>query len=297
MTAELNYLRTWIGRTQTEQESVSPRLAHQLAATLGYEDEVGIGCPLPALWHWALFPHIVSQSQVGSDGHPKRGGFLPPVTLPRRMWAGSRVRFERPLVVGSEVTRTSQILDVAEKEGRTGKLVFVRLRHELEDLDGPLISEEQDIVYRESPATRYTAATSPLAPTEFTWQREIVPDPVLLFRYSADTFNGHRIHYDRTYAREQEGYPALVVHGPLTATLLIDLVRRSLPDESIASFSFKAVNPLFDHAPFHLYAAHAPGSTEVKLWAVNSDGVLCVDAEATLTANRKLTAPAPIFQE
>lgn len=284
MTAELNYLRTWIGRTQTEQESASPRLARQLAATLGYEDEVGIGCALPPLWHWALFPHIVSQSQVGSDGHPKRGGFLPPVPLPRRMWAGSRVRFERPLVVGREVTRTSQILDVAEKEGRTGALVFVRLRHELEDLDGPLISEEQDVVYREFPATPYTAATGPLAPAEFTWQREIMPDPVLLFRYSADTFNGHRIHYDRSYAHEQEGYPALVVHGPLTATLLIDLVRRNIPGESIASFSFKAVNPLFDHAPFHLYAAHAPGSTGVKLWAAHSNGVLCVDAEATLTA-------------
>jgi len=285
MTAELNHLRTWIGRTQTEQEFVSPRLAQQLAATLGLEDGPGVGFALPALWHWALFPHIVSQSQVGSDGHPKRGGFLPPVPLPRRMWAGSRVRFERPLVVGSEVSRTSQILDVAEKEGRTGKLVFVRLRHELEDLDGPLISEEQDVVYREFSATAYTAAAGPLAPAEFTWQREIVPDPVLLFRYSADTFNGHRIHYDRTYAREQEGYPALVVHGPLTATLLIDLVRRSLPGKSITSFSFKAVNPLFDHAPFHLYAAHAPGSTEVKLWAANADGVLCVDAEATLMAN------------
>ncbi|MGX7000119.1 FAS1-like dehydratase domain-containing protein [Caballeronia sp. KNU42] len=285
MTAELNYLRTWIGRTQTEQEFVSPRLASQLAATLEFEGEAGIGSPLPPLWHWALFPHIVSQSNIGSDGHPKRGGFLPPVPLQRRMWAGSRVRFDRSLVVGSEVTRTSQILDVAEKDGRTGKLVFVRLRHELEDLDGPLISEEQDIVYRESSTTAYTAATGPLAPTEFTWQREIVPDPVLLFRYSADTFNGHRIHYDRTYAREQEGYPALVVHGPLTATLLIDLVRRNIPGKSIASFSFKAVNPLFDHAPFHIFAAHAPGSTEVKLWAANSDGVLCVDAEATLTAN------------
>ena len=129
MTAELNYLRTWIGRTQTEQEFVSPRLASQLAATLGFEGEVGMGCPLPPLWHWALFPHIVSQSNIGSDGHPKRGGFLPPVPLQRRMWAGSRVRFDRSLVVGSEVSRTSQILDVAEKDGRTGKLVFVRLRH------------------------------------------------------------------------------------------------------------------------------------------------------------------------
>ncbi|MBB4514235.1 MaoC family dehydratase N-terminal domain-containing protein [Paraburkholderia fungorum] len=282
MTAELDYLRTWIGRTQAECEFIAPRLAQQLAATLDYEDVPTAGSPLPPLWHWAFFPHIVSQSQVGVDGHPTRGGFLPPVPLPRRMWAGSRVRFARPLVVGSEVTRTSQILDVAAKEGRTGKLVFVRLRHELEDLEGPLISEEQDVVYRE-PATAYAAATGPSAPADFTWKREIVPDPVLLFRYSADTFNGHRIHYDRTYAQEQEGYPALVVHGPLTATLLIDLLRRSLPGESIASFSFKAVNPLFDCAPFFIHAARAPGSTEVKLWAANSDGVLCVDAEATLT--------------
>lgn len=291
MTAELDYLRTWIGRTQTEREFVSPRLAQQLAATLDYEDVPRVGGRLPPLWHWAFFPHIVSQSQVGADGHPTRGGFLPPVPLPRRMWAGSRVRFERSLVVGSEVSRTSQILDVAAKEGRTGKLVFVRLRHELEDLEGPLISEEQDVVYRESAATAYTAATGPRAPTDFTWRREIVPDPVLLFRYSADTFNGHRIHYDRTYANEQEGYPALVVHGPLTATLLIDLLRRSLPGESIASFSFKAVNPLFDSAPFSIYAARTPGSTVVKLWAANPDGVLCIDAVATLTA------PAHAFQE
>jgi 3-methylfumaryl-CoA hydratase len=169
--------------------------------------------------------------------------------------------------------------------------VFVRLRHELEDSEGPLLSEEQDVVYRESATTAYSAATGPTAPVEFTWKREIVPDPVLLFRYSADTFNGHRIHYDRTYAQEQEGYPALVVHGPLTATLLIDLVRRSLPGESIASFSFKAVNPLFDYAPFHLYAARAAGSNEVRLWAANSEGVLCVDAAVTLTA------PASEFQK
>lgn len=224
MTAELDYLRTWIGRTQAECEFIAPRLAQQLAATLDYEDVPTAGSPLPPLWHWAFFPHIVSQSQVGVDGHPTRGGFLPPVPLPRRMWAGSRVRFARPLVVGSEVTRTSQILDVAAKEGRTGKLVFVRLRHELEDLEGPLISEEQDVVYREPATTAYTAATGPSAPAEFIWKREIVPDPVLLFRYSADTFNGHRIHYDRTYTQEQEGYPALVVHGPLTATLLILVV-------------------------------------------------------------------------
>ncbi|MGF6767978.1 3-methylfumaryl-CoA hydratase [Paraburkholderia sp. GAS199] len=285
MTAELDYLRSWIGRTQAESEFVSPRLAKQLAASLDYEDVVQTGWPLPPLWHWALFPHIVPQSQVGADGHPKRGGFLPPVPLPRRMWAGSRIQFRRPLTVGSDVTRTSQILDVAAKEGRSGKLVFVRLRHELEDNEGPLISEEQDVVYRDAAATAYAPATAPSAPTEFTWKREIAPDPVLLFRYSAATFNGHRIHYDRTYARDQEGYPALVVHGPLTATLLIDLLRRCVPDESIVSFSFKAVNPLFDGVPFSICAARAPGSAAVKLWAANSDGVLCMDAEATLAAS------------
>ncbi len=281
MNAELDYLRSWIGRTQAESEFVSPRLAKQLAASLDYEDVVQTGWPLPPLWHWALFPHIVPQSQVGADGHPKRGGFLPPVPLPRRMWAGSRIQFKRPLVVGCEVTRTSQILDVAAKEGRSGKLVFVRLHHELEDTEGPLISEEQDVVYREAAATAYGSAKGPSAPTEFTWKREVAPDPVLLFRYSAATFNGHRIHYDRTYARDQDGYPALVVHGPLTATLLIDLLRRCVPNESIVSFSFKAVNPLFGGVPFCICAARSPGSAAVKLWAANSDGVLCMDAEAT----------------
>jgi 3-methylfumaryl-CoA hydratase len=183
------------------------------------------------------------------------------------------------------VTRTSQIIDVASKDGRSGKLVFVRIRHELEDCEGPLISEEQDVVYREAADEPFTPATSPLAPVETTWSRTIVPDPVLLFRYSADTFNGHRIHYDRAYATSKEGYPALVVHGPLTATLLVDLVTRSAPDEDVASFSFKAVNPLFDNAPFQVCAARLPDTDEVRLWAVNEAGVLCVEATAKLRAS------------
>lgn len=285
MPSNNDHLRSWIGRTQTESELVSPRLAQQLAATLDYERAPKAGETLPPLWHWALFPHITTQSHITADGHPQRGGFLPPIPLPRRMWAGSRVRFERLPVVGSQVTRTSQIIDVASKEGRSGKLVFVRIRHELEDYEGPLISEEQDVVYREAAAEPFTPATSPLAPLETTWSRTIVPDPVLLFRYSADTFNGHRIHYDRVYATSQEGYPALVVHGPLTATLLVDLVTRSAPDEDVASFSFKAVNPLFDNAPFQVCAARLPDTDEVRLWAVNEAGVLCVEATAKLRAS------------
>jgi len=284
MPSNNDHLRSWIGRTQTESELVSHRLAQQLAATLDYGCAPKAGDTLPPLWHWALFPHIATQSHISADGHPQRGGFLPPIPLPRRMWAGSRVWFERAVTVGSQVTRTSQITDVASKEGRSGKLVFVRIRHELEDYEGPLISEEQDVVYREAAAEPLTPSTSPLAPTGATWRRTIVPDPVLLFRYSADTFNGHRIHYDRAYATTEEGYPALVVHGPLTATLLVDLVRRSVPDETVTSFSFKAVYPLFDNAPFQVCAARVPKSDEVRLWAVNEAGVLCVEATAQLRA-------------
>jgi 3-methylfumaryl-CoA hydratase len=296
MRSNNDHLRSWIGRTQTERERVSPRLIQQLAATLDDERAPQAGETLPPLWHWALFPHIASQSQLGADGHPQGGGFLPPIALPRRMWAGSRVRFERPVVVGRDVTRTSQIIDVAGKEGRSGKLVFVRIRHELEDDEGPLLSEEQDVVYRESAAAPFTPATGPLAPTESTWSRTIVPDPVLLFRYSASTFNGHRIHYDRAYATGQEGYPALVVHGPLTATLLVDLVTRNAPDEDITSFSFRAVNPLFDNASFRVCAARAPDSNEVRLWAVDEAGVLCVEATAKLGASHRFMPFEPCLK-
>lgn len=284
MVAKTDHLRSWIGRTQTESELVSARLVRQLAATLDYERAPEAGEALPPLWHWALFPHIATRSHISADGHPQRGGFLPPDPLPRRMWAGSRVRFERPVLIGSEVSRTSQIIDVAGKEGRSGKLVFIRIRHELEDHEGPLISEVQDVVYREASSGPFTPPTSPLAPTQTTWTRTIEPDPVLLFRYSADTFNGHRIHYDRAYAISHEGYPALVVHGPLTATLLVDLLKRNVPDAKLVSFSFKAVNPLFDDAPFQVCATRAPESDEVRLWAVNETGVLCVEATAKLRA-------------
>jgi 3-methylfumaryl-CoA hydratase len=282
MPAELDHLRRWIGRTQTEREQVSVRLARQLAATLDHEAAPLAGGPLPPLWHWSLFPHIEPHVQLGADGHPKRGGFLPPVSLPRRMWAGSRLTFERPIMIGSEVCRTSQIRDVGIKEGRSGQLVFVRVLHQLEDGEGPLLLEEQDIVYREASQQSDKAHQGVAAPRECTWRREIVPDPVLLFRYSALTFNGHRIHYDRPYAVEQEGYPALVVHGPLTAALLVDLVRRNLPDAWIHAFSFKALGPLFDHEPFHVCAIHDPATEEVRVWAENLRGNVCVDGTVSL---------------
>ncbi|AYQ44068.1 MULTISPECIES: MaoC family dehydratase N-terminal domain-containing protein [Burkholderia] len=283
MSAAFDSLRDWIGRTQSERETVSPRLAAQLAALLDHEATLEPGDALPPLWHWALFPAIARQSHVGVDGHPTRGGFLPPVPLPRRMWAGSRVQFERPVRIGHEVTRTSQIVDVGAKEGRSGQLVFVRVRHQLEDVEGGLLSEEQDIVYRDAPRVPSSPDGGIDAPGDGTWRRLIVPDPVLLFRYSAVTYNGHRIHYDRPYATEQEGYPALVVHGPLTATLLVDLVRRNLPRAPIAGFSFKAIGPLFDNEPFYVCATHDPASPEIHIWAESARGRLCVDGRVTLT--------------
>jgi 3-methylfumaryl-CoA hydratase len=284
MPSSHDHTRSWIGRTQTDSERVCPRLARQLAATFDHPRAPQAGETLPWLWHWALFPSIATQAHLGADGHPQRGGFLPPIPLPRRMWAGSRVRFERPVVVGRVVTRTSQIVDIASKQGRSGQLAFVRLRHELEDSEGPLLSEEQDVVYREAALEPFAPASSPLAPTDAGWRRTIVPDPVLLFRYSAATFNAHRIHYDRTYATTQEAYPALVVHGPLTATLLVDLVTCHAPGEDITSFSFKALNPIFDNGPFQLCGRCEPDSGDIRLWAVNDAGVLCVDARATLRA-------------
>ncbi len=199
------------------------------------------------------------QSEIGADGHAKRGGFLPPVPLPRRMWAGSQFEFRSPVRVGDAVARTSTIDDVTTKEGRTGTLVFVKVRHEVRcnGAAEPALVEFHDIVYREAQRPDDVAPPPQAAPADAAWQREIVPDDVLLFRYSALTFNGHRIHYDRKYVTEVEGYPGLIVHGPLIATLLIDLLRRQMPEAEVATFRFKAVRPTFDLNPFRVNGAAA----------------------------------------
>jgi 3-methylfumaryl-CoA hydratase len=197
------------------------------------------------------------------------------------MWAGSRFEFINPLRVGDAVTRTSVIEDMHVKSGKTGPLVFVVVRHEIAAATGLALREWHDIVYREMPsATDAPSALQP-APQHSDWHREIIPDSVLLFRYSALTFNGHRIHIDRSYAVNVEGYPGLIVHGPLIATLLMDLLRRNRPDAQVRAFRFKALKPLFDIAPFVLYGASQP-SNEVRLWAATPDGQLAVDASATL---------------
>jgi len=275
-------LEDWIGRSETLRDTIAAAPVRGLNATLDHPPiAVDDGTPLFPLWHWLYFLPQHRQSDIGPDGHAKRGGFLPPVPLPRRMWAGSQFEFRSPVRVGDAVERTSTIADVTTKEGRTGKLVFVKVKHEVRcnGAADPAIVEFHDIVYRD--AKKPGDVEPPPSPVDTgEWQREIVPDDVLLFRYSALTFNGHRIHYDRKYVTEVEGYPGLIVHGPLIATLLMDLVRRNAPEAEVASFRFKAVRPTFDLNPFKVNGRR-DGKT-VKLWAQDHEGWLTMDASATL---------------
>ena len=266
----------YAGRTETRADHVSPWLLRGMAATLG----TAVPDVLPPLWHWMLFQDWVPAAGLGPDGHPKRGGFLPPVhDLPRRMWAGGRVRFLAPLRVDTPVERVSTILAVSEKSGGSGRLVFVTVRHSVVSPDGVAIEEEQDIVYRgaEGAAVKPAPAAPPAPPG--TTHREVVPDPVLLFRYSALTGNGHRIHYDMDYVRHEEGYPGLVVHGPLQATWLAML----LAPRPVAQFSFRGRRPTFHDVPLRLEAwTDGPG---FRLRTLDPSGAVCMEAEATLAGD------------
>lgn len=283
MNLNLDYLTEWRGRTESRSDEVTSGPIAALSATLDRDDPFPrAGDPLPPLWHWLYFWPLPRQSELSADGHAKRGGFLPPVPLPRRMFAGDRVQFHRPLRVGEKISRVSRIVDVNYKQGRSGPLVFVVVRHEISHGEGVALVEEHDIVYRESPKRNDPAPQPQAAPSGAAWTREIRPEETLLFRYSALTFNGHRIHYDRRYATEVEGYPGLVVHGPLIATLLLDLLRRNLPDANVASFSFRAVRPLFDTAPFAVCGKAPADGKSAQLWAKDAEGWLAMEATVVL---------------
>ena len=278
----IDELRGWIGRTETATDVVTVTPARALAATLDLGRTFEAGDALPPPWHWQYFLTMSPMAEVGPDGHPKRGGFLPPVPLPRRMWAGSRMEFHRPLRVGDTITRVSRIADVVLKEGRSGALVFVKVRHEIAVAEGAALVDEHDIVYRDLPKLDDPAPAPRSAPLPGAWRREVRPDPVLLFRYSALTYNSHRIHYDHPYVTRVEGYPGLIVHGPLLATLLLDLLVRELPHASITHFEFRAMRPVFDVAPFFVCGQPASDRGSVQLWIADSDGFLCMDASARL---------------
>ena len=285
MNATADALDRWIGRQESATDVVAAAPAAALAATLDLEPtRPTTGTPLPPLWHWLYFLPLHRRSALGSDGHARRGGFLPPVPLPRRMWAGGQLAFRRPLAIGDAATRVSTIESVDQKSGRSGPLVFVKVRHEIrrESEPEPALVEWQDLVYREAPRPGERAVPPKPAPTKSAWRQEWVPDDVLLFRYSALTFNGHRIHYDRRYATATEGYPGLVVHGPLIATLLVELLRRERPAARVAAFTFRAVHPIFDTHAFIVRGEPEPDRTRVHLWAQDHQGSLAMDAMATI---------------
>jgi len=271
-------LESWIGRSEQVADQATQAQAQALAATLDREGPgLEPGDPLPPLWHWIYFTPKAPAHEIGPDGHPKRGGFLPPVALPRRMWAGGRFEFRQPIRVGDALTRTSTIADVRRREGRSGTLVFVTVRHEIGRDGLVLLTEEHDIVYRDLPRPGVPTPEPERAPTDESTARRVVPDPVLLFRYSALTFNGHRIHYDRSYVTEVEGYPGLIVHGPLIATLLIGEAERQRPGLRVGRFEFKAVHPLFDVDPFEVCCRFGSGNG-IDLWARDKEGHLAMRA-------------------
>ncbi len=276
-------LAQWVGRTERRSDRVTPVPIAALSATLDRDDPPPReGDAIAPLRHWLYFLPLYPRRESGPDGHALRGGFLPPVPLPRRMWAGGRMEFQRPVRVGDAIERVSTIAKVDAKQGRTGPLVFVLVRHEISAKGELAIVEEHDIVYREAPRPGDPPPPKKAAPTDGTWRRDVVPDDVLLFRYSALTFNSHRIHYDRRYVTGVEGYPGLIVHGPLIATLLADLGRDNVAPAAIATFSFRAVMPLFDIAPFAVCGRLDGNGQSARLWAQDNAGNLAMEASATL---------------
>ncbi len=266
---DLDHLRQWIGRTDEASDFVTAQLVKGLRATLFQE----IGAPkkgdaAPFTVHWCLAPAVFPMSELGPDGHPTRGGFLPPVPLPRRMWAGGELEFFDPLRVGDDATRSSRISDVTVKTGSTGTLCFVSVEHTISSPRGVAIRERQDIVYREMTGSQAAPTKAPPPPPVAQHRETHVSDPVLLFRYSALTFNGHRIHYDRDYVTKVEGYPGLIFHGPLQAAFIIELAAKLSGGTPPKKFVYRGLQPLFEGSEFSVNASETAGGME--LWTANA---------------------------
>lgn len=277
---DTSMLDNWIGKTVVADAHIAAGPARLMAATLDREIEYRPGDPLPAAWHWLYFHESVRAGEIGDDGHPRRGGFLPPVQLPRRMWAAGRLQFAQPLRIGDDAERRSCIQAITAKSGRSGQLCFVEIEHEVTVRGERRILEVQTLVYRE--AARGEPPPSLPAPVGAAYSVQYTPDPVLLFRYSALTFNGHRIHYDVDYCRQVEGYPGLVVHGPLVATLLLDQFEMHYPEAAVKAFEFRARSPLFSPQPFVVHGVRE-GDTG-RAWATNHAGGLAMEATLELLA-------------
>jgi 3-methylfumaryl-CoA hydratase len=276
---DIDHLSQWIGKKQLTEETISVEPMHRMRATLDYAPiTIADGDALPPLWHWAYFLTPARASELGQDGHTALGEFMPPVPLPRRMWAGGELKFNEPLRVGETARRESTVRNIDLKQGRSGKLCFVEVEHCIFVGDELRFSEIHNIVYRDVKQPGGNNALSPEAPDNEQWSREVVPSSTLLFRYSALTFNGHRIHYDLDFCRQHEGYPGLVFHGPLTATMLLELALENNRERSLKTYEFRAYSPLFDNAAFTLNGRMDNNSA--GLWASNSDNRLAMKATA-----------------
>jgi 3-methylfumaryl-CoA hydratase len=286
MGESLEHLKDWIGRSETVEDQATARPVHLYAALRDLPDVPKNGDPIGPMGHWFFFKPIVPASKVGPDGHPQRGDFMPPVPLPRRMFGGARTTYHKDLRIGEKMKKVQTITNVVIKEGRTGTLVICTVKNDFHGENGLAVVEEHDIVYRGNPPADAkdsggnSGKTNP-APGDHKWIKTITPDPVMLYRYSAATLNGHRIHYDRKYVTEVEGYPGLIVHGPLTAGLLLDVALDNNPGRTLAGFSFQARAPLFDIAPFKVAGKPEADGKTISLWSITPEGNLGTLATAT----------------
>lgn len=278
----------WLGNQAHSTATIAVETANLMNATLNREPTLTTGDPLPSAWHWLYFHEAVQREDLGIEGHAKLGGFMPPISFgddaggdpdsepPRRMWAGGKLTFHAPIALGSQAEKQSTITSVTPKEGLSGKLVFVVVEHEIAIAGQTCLTEEQTIVYREPVQSNGSGVQAKSAPTDAEFSRAYQPDPMLLFRYSALTFNAHRIHYDVDFCREHEGYPDLVVHGPLTATLLLDLFYHRFPSKQISQFEYRGRSPLFNPHPFSVN-----GKENGAAWASDHQGGLATSAQVS----------------
>jgi 3-methylfumaryl-CoA hydratase len=284
-TPSIDELRSHIGRRLTARDVIHPGPANLLRLTFARpEAELAPGDPLPPAWLALYFLPRFGPDELRPDGSPRDAGVVPPMPLPRRMFAGESVRFHRPLRVGDTARRETELADISVKSGGTGTLVFATVRSRVFGPDGLALEEERRTVFREEvkAGDRNQSPRRDAAPTGVPWRRRIAPDPVLLFRFSALTFNSHRIHYDRRWAMETEGYPGLVVHGPLTTALLIDFARDSNPGRTVRAYTTQARAPLFDTAPFDLLGRPTADGHGAELWAVTPEGTIAMSADVVL---------------
>lgn len=280
-TVDIDHLRSWIGKTESHHDTATAFPVAALSATLDRSDPPPkSGDAIPQSGHWLYFLETAPNAELGHDGHPKRGGFLPPVSLPRRMWAGGRIDFRAPVHVGDTIRRDSEILSVEAKSGKSGNLVFVTVRHTVSANGTVAIVEEHDIVYRDAAKKGEAPPAGKPAPQQAAWRREIETNEAVLFRYSALIFNAHRIHYDIDYCRDVEGYPGLIVHGPLQTTLLLDLCRRNDP-RPVRTLDYRATHPVFHQEKFSVNGQPSADGKSAELWTANAAGSYAMRGTAT----------------